>query len=128
MDVSAESGGPRRDGQSLLAQVSNEMVGLYKDLFGRGPVKARSDFAGPDVLICSLEETYTQAEKNMAAMGEYQRLRDTRTFMQYASQEAFCGMIEGLTGRRVRGFVSGIDAERDIASEVFYLESEPDAD
>jgi hypothetical protein len=30
--------------------------------------------------------------------------------------------VKDLTGRKVRGFVSGIDVHRDIATEIFYLE------
>src|SRR3954452_9741074 len=44
---------------SLLLAVSNEMVRLFKDQFGRWPTKARSSWAGPDVLICVLEDTLT---------------------------------------------------------------------
>jgi uncharacterized protein YbcI len=41
---------------------------------------------------------------------------------QYLSRAEFCDSIERLTGRRVRAFVSGIDTENDVSSEVFYLE------
>jgi uncharacterized protein YbcI len=107
---------------SVLQQVSNDMVGLYKDLFGRGPTKARSSYAGPDVLICSLEETFTPAERNMAAMGEHQRLRDMRIFFQYAAEREFRDTIERITGRQVRAFISGLDTKHDVAAEVFYLQ------
>ena len=56
------------------------MVRLYKELFGRGPTKARSYFAGPDVLVCILRETFTPAERSLVAMGEKQRVRDARVF------------------------------------------------
>ena len=108
----------------LVQEVSNEMVRIYKEMFGRGPTKARTDFAGRDILLCTLENTFTPAEKNLAAMGELQRLRDTRLFFQYATISEFINAIERITNRRVRAFVSGIDAEKDVASELFYLEPE----
>jgi hypothetical protein len=40
---------------------------------------------------------------------------------QYAEVAAFCEPIERLTGRKVRAFVSGIDSESDLASEMFVL-------
>lgn len=46
---------------SIRAEISREMVRLYKELFGRGPTKARTEFAGPDIVICSLENTFTPA-------------------------------------------------------------------
>ena len=41
------------------------MTKLYKELFGRGPTKVRAAFAGPDTVVVSLENTMTQAERNM---------------------------------------------------------------
>ena len=114
------------DHDSVLMQVSNEMVRLYKTQFGRGPTKARTNWAGPDTLISTLENSLTPAERNMVAMGEHQRLRDTRTFIQYAIEERFCEIVERLTGREVRAFVSGIDTAKDVSSEVFYLKPRTD--
>jgi uncharacterized protein YbcI len=108
--------------KSLLMEVSNTMVRIYKDQFGRGPTRARSNWAGPDALICVLEETLTPAERNLVKMGEHQRLRDTRMFFQYATVREFCEPVEQITGRKVRGFHSSIDTEADgQAVEVFVL-------
>ena len=107
---------------SIRAEISREMVRLYKELFGRGPTKARTEFAGPDIVICSLENTFTPAERSLAEMGEHQRLRDTRLYFQAATADRFREIIERLTGRKVRAFISGLDAQVDICSEVFYLE------
>jgi uncharacterized protein YbcI len=108
---------------SVRAEISREMVRLYKDQFGRGPTKARTEFAGPDIVISTLEDSFTPAERRMAEMGEAQRLRDTRTFFQHATEPDFCAAIERLLKRKVRAFVSGIDTEKDVSAEVFYLES-----
>ena len=55
-------------------------------------------------------------------MGEHQRLRDIRTFFQYATVEEFCEPIERLTGRKVRAFISGIDTEVEgLSTEMFVL-------
>lgn len=110
---------------SVRAEISREMVRLYKELFGRGPTKARTEFAGPDIVICSLENTFTPAERGLAEMGEHQRLRDTRMYFQAATHERFREIVERLTGRRVRAFISGLDAAEDVCAEVFYLEGRP---
>ena len=114
------------DGQSVQMAISNAMVRLYKEQFGRGPTKARTNFAGSDVLISTLEDSLTPAERNMAAMGEHQRLRDTRMFFQYASEKQFRESVERITGRKVWAFVSGIDTREDVSCEVFYLEPPSD--
>ena len=102
--------GPRLD--SVRAEISREMVRLYKELFGRGPTKARTEFAGPDIVICTLENTFTPAE------------RDTRMYFQSATAGKFREIIERLTGRKVRAFISGLDAGVDVCCEVFYLEND----
>jgi uncharacterized protein YbcI len=110
---------------SVAMALSNEMVHLYKSLFGRGPTKARTAWAGPDTLTVSLEETLTAAERNLVRLGEHQRLRETRMFFQYASVREFCEPVERLTGRKVRCFISGIDTSVDgVALEVFVLHPE----
>jgi uncharacterized protein YbcI len=106
---------------SVLAEISREMVRLYKEQFGRGPTKVRTDFAGPDIVVCTLENSFTPAERKLAQMGEHQRLRDTRLYFQYATADDFRAVIEGALGRKVRAFNSGIDTEADVSIEVFHL-------
>jgi uncharacterized protein YbcI len=106
---------------SLRAEISREMVRLYKEQFGRGPTKARTEFAGPDIVVCTLEHSLTPAEQSLVAMGEHQRLRDTRQYFQHATERQFREVVERITGRPVRAFVSGIDTCVDVSSEVFHL-------
>jgi uncharacterized protein YbcI len=108
--------------RSPMLEISNAMVRLYKDAFGRGPTKARAQFAGPDTLVVMLESSLTVAERNLAAMGEHQRLREARLFFQYALEDQFRAIVEQALGRRTLAFVSGIDTQRDVAVEVFTLE------
>jgi uncharacterized protein YbcI len=110
----------RENGQgSLLAQVSDAMVRLYKEQFGRGPTKVRSAWAGPNTLVVLLEDTFTPVEKSLVAMGEQHRLRDTRMFFQYATETEFRRIVEELVGRKVHAFISGLDVGVDIAVELF---------
>jgi uncharacterized protein YbcI len=107
---------------SILAEISREMVRLYKEQFGRGPTKSRSNFAGPDTLVCTLESSLTPAEQRLAEFGEHQRLRDTRLYFQHATEKQFCEVIERVLDRKVRAFISGIDTANDVSAEIFYLE------
>ena len=107
---------------SILMEVSNAMVRLYKEHFGRGPTNARTYWAGSDALVVFLEDTLTPAERNLVKMGEHQRLRDSRLFVQYATLREFCEPIERITGRKVRSFLSGTDTEVDgLSMETFVL-------
>ncbi len=125
MDTEAAREQPGSDAERRglqTAELSNAMVRIYKEQFGRGPTRTRTHFAGSDIIITTLEDSLTPAERRLAEMGEHQRLRDVRLFFQYATSPQFVETVEQITGRRVRGFVSGIDTEHDISSEVFYLE------
>src|SRR3954465_12671444 len=102
---------PSETRTSALMEISNAMVRLYKQQFGRGPTAARTHWAGPDVLVCILEDTLTPAERSLVKMGEHQRLRDTRMFFQYATVRDFCDPVEDITGRTVRSFHSSIDTK-----------------
>jgi uncharacterized protein YbcI len=109
-------------GMSLLMEISNAMVRLYKEQFGRGPTRVRTHWAGKDALVVFLEDTLTPAERSLVRMGEHQRLRDTRMFFQYATVREFCQPVERITGRKVRSFLSALDTEVDgLAIETFVL-------
>jgi uncharacterized protein YbcI len=112
---------------SILMEVSNAMVRLYKAQSGRGPTQARTFWSGPDALSCFLEDTLTPAERNLARMGQHQRLRDTRVYFQYAGIREFCEPVERITGRKVRSFHSSIDTKVDglaVETFVFYADGQ----
>jgi uncharacterized protein YbcI len=112
-----------KDRQGLeLQEVTNAMVRLYKELFGRGPTRARSNYAGPNTLVATIENSLTLAELNMLEHDEHNRVREIRMFFQHASERDFVGAVEQITGRKVRAFVSGVDTKQDVSSEVFYFE------
>ncbi len=123
MDQSPDAS-PTQGDTSTLAELSREMVRIYKEQFGRGPTRVRSEYAGSDVVITTLEDTFTPAERNMAAAGEHQRLRDIRTYFQHAAEDEFVQTTERVTGRKVRAFISGVDTHKDVAAEMFVLEPE----
>ena len=124
MDGESISPGPSRHDRSgmELSEISTAMVRIYKEQFGRGPTKVATHYAGPDCIVSTLEDSLTPAERNMAAIGEHQRLRDVRLFFQHATETQFRETVESISGRTVRGFVSGMDTHQDINTEVFYLE------
>lgn len=111
---------------SDLATISREMVRLYKEQFGRGPTKAKTSFAGSDTIVCTLENSFTPAERKLSEMGEHQRLRDTRLYFQYATEDDFRSVIERILGRKVRAFNSSVDTQTDVSVEVFHLEEPSD--
>jgi uncharacterized protein YbcI len=112
----------------LLQDVSNAMVALHKEQFGRGPTKAQSHMAGPDALMCVLDDALLPAERAMVDMGEHQRVRESRMFFQVATAEQFIAAVERITGRTVRAFASATDPQQGTVMENFVFEPEPQRD
>jgi uncharacterized protein YbcI len=113
--------GTLESGTSQLAAVSNAMVKLHKEQFGRGPTSARSHFAGPDMLLCALEDALLPAELKLATMGEQQRVRESRVAFQAATYAEFVDAVEAIIERKVRAFGSAVDVEENTVFEAFLL-------
>jgi uncharacterized protein YbcI len=110
---------------SPLTTISNAMVRLHKEQFGRGPTHARSSFAGPDMLICVLRDAMLPAESKMAAMGAQQNVRETRVAFQEATRAEFIEAVEEIVHRKVRAFGSAIDVDHDTVFECYEFEPSP---
>jgi uncharacterized protein YbcI len=106
----------------VLLLVSNAMVALHKQQFGRGPTMARSYFAGPDVITCILEDVLLPAERKLVGLGEAQRVREQRLAFQAATEAEFVAAVEEIVERKVRSFASAVDAAANVAYEIFYFE------
>ena len=109
--------------RSPLLEISNAMVALFKQAFGRGPTKARAQFAGHDTLLVILESSLTVAERNLVALGEHRRLREARLFLSQALEEQCRAIVEQALGRKTLAYVSGIDTARDVTINLFTLEA-----
>jgi hypothetical protein len=46
---------------------------------------------------------------------------------QHAREDDFRETVERITGRRVRGFISGTDTHEDVSCEVLYLDRDGEA-
>jgi uncharacterized protein YbcI len=102
---------------SVLAAISNALVALHKEQFGRGPTRARTEYAGPDALICIMEDALLPAERAMVEMGEAHRVQESRLFFQSATADQFIAAVEELTQRKVRAFASATDPIAGVVME-----------
>jgi uncharacterized protein YbcI len=112
--------------RSPMLEIANALVRLYKEAFGRGPTKARAVMAGPDALVVILENSLTVAERNLANLGQHDRVRETRLLVQRSLDHEFRAAVEEILGRRVIVFVGAMDTGRDVSVEFFTLESQHD--
>jgi uncharacterized protein YbcI len=112
---------PQLSGGALNAALANELGKLIADFTGRGAQRSRA-FLHQDVVICLLEDSATNGEKNLAAAGKAELVRVQRDALQHAMAPQLIAAVERLTHRTVRMFMSGMDETGGSSVEVFVLE------
>jgi uncharacterized protein YbcI len=108
--------------QSMMVAVAKALVALHKEQFGRGPTRARAHFAGPDTLVCVLEDALLPAERKLVALGNQATVRETRGAFQVATADEFIAAVELIVFRRVRAFASAVDPDANVVFENYSFE------
>ena len=103
-------------------EISNAIVSLHREHYGRGAVSARTIIQDRYV-VCFLEDIYTPVERTLVAAGRADNVRDTRQAFQDAMSELFREVVTKATGRRVVAFMSQVHTDPDMAAEIFVLEN-----
>jgi uncharacterized protein YbcI len=104
----------------VLTAVSEGMVALLKEYYGRGPTQAKTYYMD-DLVVCLLRGGFTRVEQTLLAGGRGQAVIQQRMEFQEVMRERFEAVIEHATGRHVIGFMSGNQQEPDMICEVFVL-------
>ena len=107
-------------GGQLLLDLSNAVVRIHKQYYGKGPTKARSHLAH-DLLTVMLEGGFTRSEETLLAHGHGAEVLRSRLAMQQSIERALRGAVEEITGRSVRSFMSAIDPDAGLQVEIFVL-------
>ena len=110
---------PRKHGDVLTA-ISDGMVALMKEFFGRGPTQAKTHYHD-DLVVCLLRGGSTRAEQTLWEGGRGAAVTQQRMDFHELMRERFNLVIESATGRQVVGFMSGNQQDPDIMCEVFVL-------
>jgi uncharacterized protein YbcI len=112
----------RRPG--LRADISNAMVGLKKEFYGKGPTKAKT-YINDNYVFCVLQGGLTRNEETLLAAGEEMLVRQFRLRFQEAMADATTEAVERLTGRKVIGYHSQIVFNPEFGFEIFVLDEPP---
>jgi uncharacterized protein YbcI len=110
---------------TMLATISNTIVGLYKKLYGKGPTKARSYYLD-DLVVCVLRGGLTRAELTLAEKGRGEAVTRQRSEFQQAVRNEFVAAVEAIVGRKVSAFMSMTHIDPEVSVEIFVLEREPE--
>jgi uncharacterized protein YbcI len=115
--------GDRRSLGETRATISNEIVRLEAEYYGKGPTRAKT-YIVEDLVIVVLGESFTRAEKTLAERGERDAIEHIRRRFQQQMAEDFTSVVEQATGRKVRVFLSETNIEHDVSVETFLLADE----
>jgi uncharacterized protein YbcI len=109
---------------NLRLAISNALVGVKKQLYGKGPVKAKT-YLNDNYVFAVLEGGLTRNEETLIEAGEQAMVRDYRLRFQEAVAGTIRGAIEEVTGREVLAYHSQIVFSPDRMFEIFVLDGPP---
>ena len=110
---------PRTHGD-VLTDISDGMVALLKEFYGRGPTRTKSYYAD-DLVVCVLRGGFSRVEETLLEGGRGAAVIQQRMEFQDVMRRRFEEVIEHATGRPVIGFMSGNQQHPDMMCEVFIL-------
>jgi uncharacterized protein YbcI len=110
---------PANHGEVLTA-ITDGLVALLKEFYGRGPTQARSYYQD-DLVVCVLRGGFTRVEHTLLDGGRGAAVIEQRMAFQELMRDRFISVIRRATGRRVIGFMSGNQQSPDMMCEVFML-------
>ena len=104
----------------LAADISNAVVRLVREHFGKGPNQAKT-LLHDDVVVTVLRGGFTQAEKTLVSAGKGDIVNEARRAMQDVFETEMRAAVESITGRQVEAFMSANHHEPDASVEIFLL-------
>lgn len=119
-DAAALRGGPSHGGP-LRQELSNAIVALFKEHFGRGPADCRT-YLEQDLVVVVMTGGFHAAEQTLFEAGKWHEVRQARMSWQDTMEVRFVETIERLTQRTVKAFMSANHQSPDITVELFVLE------
>jgi uncharacterized protein YbcI len=109
-------------GGHLLSAISNSIVHILRERYGRGPMKAKT-YALDDIIVVVLRAGgFTAAEQTMIDSGEPDRVVAMREDFQRVMAQDYKETIEELTHRRVLAFLSNAHVEPELTIEMFFVD------
>jgi uncharacterized protein YbcI len=107
---------------SALQSISNGLVHLMSESYGRGPTRAKTFILDDAYVVCVMHEIFTTAEQTLIEAGEKTLVRDVRIAYQTVMADEFKSVVGDSLGRRVLTYQSQIVFDPPASFEFFILE------
>jgi len=108
----------------VRTEISDGLVALLKEFYGRGPERTRT-YVHDDLVVCLLRGGFTPVEQTLLDGGHGEDVIRQRMIFQQVMRHRFEEVVERATGRKVIGFMSGNQQDPDMICEVFVLAPNP---
>ena len=108
-------------GGEMLSAISNAIVGLLREHYGRGPTKAKT-YVLDDLLVCVMRDGFTAIEQTMMEGGQQQRVVELRQDFQVLMESSYKEQVKRITGAKVIAFLSQAHVEPDLTIEMFLMD------
>jgi uncharacterized protein YbcI len=109
-----------------LAELSRRLVQLMRRDAGRGPTRAKSYWAGSDVLVTIFGDGFLLSEKTLLDHGLEGVAMAYRGAIQQTLRDAMRSEVERTTGRRVTAAMGCAHHNPDLMVEIFVFEPSKD--
>jgi uncharacterized protein YbcI len=107
------------DGERL-AEVSNAIVTIFREGYGRGPTKVKT-YAFDNYLFTVLEDLLTTVERTLVDCGEEDLVRRVRLTFQEAIADRITSEVGAIVGREVVAYHSQVVFHPAMGFEIFVL-------
>ena len=109
-------------GGHLLSAISQAIVAILREHYGRGPMKAKT-YVNDDLIVVVMRGSgFTALEQTMIDDDGADRVVAMRHDFQRMMSERYKRTIEELTGRNVLAFLSQAHVDPDITMEIFFMD------
>jgi uncharacterized protein YbcI len=107
---------------NMRAEISNAVVGLHREYFGKGPTRAKT-YINDGLVLCVLENGTTTVEQTLQWGGRSDEARAARVdVIQDTAEDALKAKVEELTRQKVGALIGGHNPDEDVTTLVFLLE------
>lgn len=111
-------------GGHLLAAISNAIVSIMRERYGRGPMQAKTYVLDDLILVVLRGSGFSEYEQTMmdADAGGRQRVVEMRGDFHRMMAPRYRATIEDLSGRKVLALLSQSHVDPEITVEVFVMD------
>src|SRR5436305_8288167 len=99
---------PAGSDNNALQKISNGLVHLMSEFYGRGPTRAKTYILDDAYVCCVMHDVFTTAEQTLIDADEHELVRRVRIAYQVVLAERFKAVVAEALGRRVLTYQSQV--------------------